>query len=209
MTEKTQNNFSNQNQVEQTAGLKVLLLRSRVFDLHLFWPLLSLHHALQVLLHSHPRQGQALVLMSEPTGSSACSHLQPGVYEVFQLPAHPPVLVQFPHLQKVRAAPDRRSLWCRNARPRLQGQTPAHVGAEGWSQSLHLQRGDGSQCLSTSPGQRSTVTHRGPTDLCSREVLPATVPQVGWGDVWALFPEQPLSPSALVTRFLDGDGDLA
>lgn len=51
---KEKENFSNQNQVKQTAGLKVLLLRSRVFDLHLFWPLLSLHHALQVLLHSQP-----------------------------------------------------------------------------------------------------------------------------------------------------------
>lgn len=33
---REKNNFSDQNEVEQTAGLKVLLLRSRVFDLHLF-----------------------------------------------------------------------------------------------------------------------------------------------------------------------------
>lgn len=58
---------SDQNQVEQTAGLKVLLLRSRVFDLHLFRPPLPLHHALQVLLHAQPPRR---------TESGSCSHVQ-------------------------------------------------------------------------------------------------------------------------------------
>lgn len=65
-----------------------------------------------------------------------------------------------------------------------------------------------SVCLSIGP-VRDHHHHRGASDLCSREVLPAAVPQVGRSDVWALFPEQPLCPSTLVTRFLDGDGDLA
>lgn len=96
----------------------------------------------------HPRQSQVPVLMSKPTRSQTCFNLQSGVNQVFQLPAHLPVLVQFPHLQEVRAAPDRRSLWCGSPRPRLQGQTPAHIGAKRRSQSPLLQRRDWRQCLS-------------------------------------------------------------
>lgn len=173
------------------------------------------HRSLSITLskysctRSHqPRQSQAPALMSKATRSQTCFNLQSGVHQVFQLPAHLPVLVQFPHLQEVRAAPDRRSLWCGSHRPRLQGQTPAHVGAERRSQSPLLQRRDWRQCLSAWPWLEEHQRHRGPLYLCSREVLPAAVPQVGRGDVWALFPQQPLSPSTLVTRFLDGDSDL-
>lgn len=110
----------------------------------------------------HPRQSQAPVLVSKPTRSQTCFNLQSGVHQVFQLPAHPPVLVQFPHLQEVRAAPDRRSLWCGSPRPRLQGQTPAHVGAERRSQSPLLQRRDWRQCLSAWPWLEEHQRHRGP-----------------------------------------------
>lgn len=157
---KGKKNFSHQNQVEQTAGLKILLLRSRVFDLHLFWPLLSLHHALQVLLHSQP---------PPETESDSCSNVKtnriisvfwPSVWCLPGLSAACPsacagtvpsspggpdsssqavVVVQKRPTSSSRSDPGP----CRSQRV-VPESSPA---AEGWC-----------QCLSTGPGQRSIIS---------------------------------------------------
>lgn len=128
--------------------------------------------------------------MSSTTRNIALFYHQSCVYGIFEGRGKWPVLVELPHLQDVRAASDRWTC-CVSTKPLTLSQTSTHVSTKcrTWGLRLANRKKQNKQVKSLQQSASRSVQYGCECQyLYPGEVMPATVSEVGRGDVRILFP---------------------